>query len=93
MTCGLQNSESPTSDNLTSQETTAHDTGTVGADGASLSCPGSNVVADRDGESEKLENPSATETIEHYPPQSVPSQSLTEKSEAGEEPTKHDRTR
>jgi len=46
LTCGLQNSESPTSDNLTQEETTTQETGTVGADGASLSCPGSSVVAE-----------------------------------------------
>ena len=45
-TCGLQNSDSPTSDNLTPQETTKQDSGTVGADGAGLSCPGSSVVAE-----------------------------------------------
>ena len=47
-TCGLQSSESSPSDNLTPQETTTHDTGTVDADGAGLSCPGSSVVAQSD---------------------------------------------
>lgn len=32
-TCGLQNSDSPTSNNLTPQETTEQESGTVGADG------------------------------------------------------------
>ena len=45
-TCGLQNSDSPPSDNLTPQENTTQDTGTVGADEANLSCPDSNVVAE-----------------------------------------------
>ena len=46
LTCGLRNSESPTSDNLTSQETTNQADIEVGTDGAELSCPGSSVVAD-----------------------------------------------
>ncbi len=45
-TCGLQNSDSPPSDNLTPQETTEEESGTVGADGPGLSCPGSSVVAE-----------------------------------------------
>lgn len=45
-TCGLQNSDSPTSDKVTPQETTTQDTGTLGADGTGLSCAGSNEVAD-----------------------------------------------
>jgi len=44
--CGLRNSKNPTSDNLNQQETTKPDAPEVGADGAELSCPGSNVVAD-----------------------------------------------
>jgi hypothetical protein len=44
-TCGLQNSDSPISDNLTPQETTEEESGTVGADGPGLSCPGSSVAA------------------------------------------------
>ena len=48
--CGLQSSERPPSDNLTPQENTTQDTGTVGADGPGLSCPGSSVVADCDQE-------------------------------------------
>jgi hypothetical protein len=45
-TCGLRNSASPTSDNLTPQETTNQDAPDMGADRAVLSCPGSSVVAD-----------------------------------------------
>lgn len=47
-TCGLQNSDSPPSDNLTPQETREGDSGMVGADGADLSCAGSSVVAQAD---------------------------------------------
>ena len=45
-TCGLRISDSPTSDNLTPQETTKQGTLDMGPDGAGLSCPGSSVVAD-----------------------------------------------
>jgi hypothetical protein len=45
MTCGLRITPSPTSDNLTPQETTAQLDREVGADGSELSCPGSSVVA------------------------------------------------
>ena len=48
MTCGLRISESPTSDNLSPQETTSQATAEVGADGPGLTCPGSSVVADED---------------------------------------------
>jgi hypothetical protein len=44
-TCGLRISDSPTSDNLTPQETTTQDALDMGADGAELSCLGSSVVA------------------------------------------------
>jgi len=47
-TCGLRISDSPTSDNLTPQETTNQDAPDMGTDGADLSCPGSSVVADAD---------------------------------------------
>ncbi len=47
-TCGVRISDSPTSDNLTPQETTNEDASDVGADGAGLSCPGSSMVADAD---------------------------------------------
>ena len=47
-TCGLRISDSPTSDNLTPQETTNQDSLDMGRDGASLSCPGSSEVADAD---------------------------------------------
>jgi hypothetical protein len=53
LTCGLRISDSPTSDNLTPQETTNQDAPDMGADGAGLSCPGSSVVADADDESRK----------------------------------------
>jgi hypothetical protein len=43
-TCGLRNSDNPTSDNLTPQETTKQDAPIMGADGDGLSCPGSSVV-------------------------------------------------
>jgi hypothetical protein len=49
-TCGLRIPPYPTSDNLTPQETTKKDPPEVGADGSGLSCPGSSVVADEDGE-------------------------------------------
>jgi hypothetical protein len=49
-TCGLRISDSPTSDNLTPQETTTQDALDMGADGAGLSCPGSSVVADSDSD-------------------------------------------
>jgi hypothetical protein len=45
-TCGLRISDSPTSDNLTPQETTNQDAPDMGPDGAGLSCPGSSVVAE-----------------------------------------------
>ncbi|MBS0167347.1 MAG: tyrosine-type recombinase/integrase [Nitrospira sp.] len=47
-TCGLQNVSSPTADNLNQQETTKQDPPDMGLDGASLSCPGSSVVAEED---------------------------------------------
>jgi hypothetical protein len=52
-TCGLQICDTSTSDYLTPQETTNHDTPDMGQEGASLSCPGSSVVADADDESRK----------------------------------------
>ena len=46
-TCGLQNSESPPSNNLNSQETINEGPGTFNADyDVSLSYPGSSVVAE-----------------------------------------------
>src|SRR5215472_3687940 len=50
-TRSLRISESPTSDNLSPQETTAEAAVDVGADGGRLSCPGSKVVADSGDES------------------------------------------
>lgn len=47
MTCGLQNSDSPSSDKVTPQESTTQNAGTDGADKAGLSCTGSRVVAER----------------------------------------------
>ena len=38
-TCGLRNSENPTSDNLKPQETTAQVSADMGIDGPELSCP------------------------------------------------------
>ena len=52
-TCGLRISDSPTSDNLTPQETTKQGAADMGPDGADLSCPGNSVVADADDESRK----------------------------------------
>ncbi len=51
-TCGLQNSERPTSDNVTPQETTEQESGTVGADGAGLPCAASSVVTDEIGKTD-----------------------------------------
>ena len=48
MTGGLRNSENPTSDNLTPQETTSQADLEVGTGGAGLSCPGSSEVPDVD---------------------------------------------
>jgi len=45
-----RDSKHPTSDNLNPQETTKQDALDMGVDGADLSCPGSNVVADEDEE-------------------------------------------
>ena len=47
-TCGLRNSDSPTSDNLTPQEATKQDAPDMGPDGPGLSCPGSSAVAEED---------------------------------------------
>jgi hypothetical protein len=89
LTCGLRISDSSTSDNLTPQETKNQDAPDMGEDGAGLSCPGSSVVA----EGARFENPTAPETIDLDLLLSFRSQSLTEESEIGEEPIKHDRTR
>ena len=45
-TCGLRNSASPAMDSLPPQETTHQDAPEMEADGASLSRPGSSVVAE-----------------------------------------------
>lgn len=47
-TCGIEFTPSTTSDNLTPQETTEEESGTVGADRTGLPCPGSSAVADCD---------------------------------------------
>ena len=88
-TCGLRISNSPTSDSLTPQEITNQDTPDTGLDGAELSCPGSSVVA----EGARFEAPTGAETIGLDRISLVRSQSLTEDSEAAEEPIKPDRTR
>jgi hypothetical protein len=49
LTRGLRISDKPTSDNLNPQETTRQDSSDMGEDGADLSCPGSNVVAENEG--------------------------------------------
>ena len=48
MTCVLRNSDNPTSDNLTPQETTNQNAPDMGPDGTGLSCPGSSMVANQD---------------------------------------------
>ncbi len=45
-TRGLGISHNTTSDDLTPQETTEEESGTIGADGSGLFCIGSSVVAD-----------------------------------------------
>ncbi len=51
-TCGLQNSERPTSDNLTPHETTTQEVGGMGLDGGGLPCPASSVVTDEIGKTD-----------------------------------------
>ena len=53
LTCSLRISDSPTSDNLTPQETTTQDALDMGPDGAGLSCAGSRVVAVLDSEKQE----------------------------------------
>ena len=62
-TCGLRTSASPTSDNVSPQETINQNSSNMGGDGASLSCPGSSVVANSECEGARLENPPASATI------------------------------
>jgi hypothetical protein len=45
-TCGLRNSDDPTSDNLTPQETINEEALNMGLDGAGLPYPGSSEVAE-----------------------------------------------
>ncbi|GKS62920.1 hypothetical protein YTPLAS72_02240 [Nitrospira sp.] len=79
-----------TSDNLTPQETTTQDTGTVGAEGADLSCSGGSVVADRNNESGRVEAATVTETLGPDLVQSFSTQSLQDDQEIGMEPMKPD---
>ena len=53
-TLGLRISDSPTSDNLTPQETTSDVSHDMGPDGARLSCPGRNVVAENGEDNSEL---------------------------------------
>ena len=75
-TCGLRISDSPTSNNLTPQETTNQNAPDMGPEEAGLSSPGSNVVA----EGARFENPTAPETIDLDLLPSVRSKLLTEES-------------
>ena len=93
MTCGLRNSENPTSGNLTPQETTKQATLEVGPEGAGLSCPGISVVADEKSKAARFESPDAPETIGPDRSSLLCSQSLTEEAEADETPIKTDGTR
>src|SRR6476469_2853798 len=91
LTCGLRNSKNPTSDNLTPQQTTKDDAPEVGTDGPELSCPGSSVVADAEGEAARFENTPIPEPIGSNRDQSFSSQSFGQESETGEEPVERDR--
>ena len=88
MTRGLGITPSTTSDNLTPQETTTQDTGTVGADGAGFSCPGSTLVANSEGEGARFEAPTVPETISPDSTSSFQSQSLAEGPEVDGQPMK-----
>ena len=90
-TCGLRISPHPTSHNLNPQETTNQDAPEVGADGPELSCPGSSVVADAEGEAARFENTPIPEPIGSNRDQSFSSQSFGQESETGEEPVERDR--
>ena len=61
----------------------------MGPDGAGLSCPGSNVVADFEEEGARLENPPTPETIGRDLHSAVESQSLAD----GLEQIRTDQTR
>jgi len=89
LTSSLRISDSPTSDNLTPQETTNQGAPDIGPDGAGLSYPGSSVVA----AGARFENRTAPETIGPNQVSSFSSQSLTAESEARDEPIKTDWTR
>src|SRR5688500_6068268 len=54
-TCGLRISRTPTSDNLSPQESTKEEAPDMGPGRAGLSCPGSSVVADEDKSNFRLE--------------------------------------
>ncbi len=88
-TCGLRISDSPTSDNLTPQETTNQDAPDMGADGAGLSCPGRSEVA----EGARFENSDGLETIGPNLASLFRPQSLTEEAEVVVDPIKRDRAR
>ena len=88
-TCGLRISANPTSDNLNPQETTKDDAPDMGLDGAGLSCPGSSVVAEAEGEAARFENTSAPETIARDRFSSVELQAIADQLEEGERPIKH----
>jgi hypothetical protein len=65
----------------------------MGAEGARFSCPGSSVVGKFEAEAARFENPEVLETIGPDLVSSFRSQSLTEESEASEEPAKPDQAR
>lgn len=64
----------------------------MGRDEASLSCPGSSVVADCDDGSGRFESSTDPKVIDSDRVQSFPTQSLTEGQETGEDPIKPHRT-
>ena len=55
----------------------------MGEDGVELSCPGSSVVADPEGEAARFENAPIPETIGRNLVSPILSQSFTEESERG----------
>ena len=65
----------------------------MGLDGAELSCPGSSVVADAEGEAARFKITPTPETIGRDLHPSVRIQSLTQESDPDETPIKPDRTR
>lgn len=79
--CGLRITPSTTSDNLSPQETTEESSGMVGADEASLSCPGSGEVAGSGRDDSDL-NPLIKSPVERPPEDSQEQESLAK----GEDP-------